>query len=159
MTSDMPDRKYADLREQYFKIKENQQTQLDKALLTLTAAALGFSIVFVKDIAKAGSMTNEAFLIASWILFGLAIEFTVVSFSVSTYACRKYTDYIDKISLRSNSNKDANKRTDNAKSENGDLKKPKNFSSLICFLNYASLLSFTGGIISLLVFSILNLNK
>ncbi len=59
----------------------------DKAMLTLSGGALGLSLVFIRDIAQHPVHTN--WVIASWVLFGLSLLFTLISFRTAKIMLQK----------------------------------------------------------------------
>jgi hypothetical protein len=60
--------------------------QFDKALLTLSAGALGLSVTFIKDIVPLSTAVQIGLLFGSWCLFALAILSTLASFIASQRA-------------------------------------------------------------------------
>ena len=61
---------------------------LDKWVLTLSMASIGVSLTFVKDALEFSVSTGVAWLVASWIFFGIAVAATLASFSISFFAYR-----------------------------------------------------------------------
>ena len=79
------------LRDDLFKRQISNSEMLDKAILSLSSAGIGVSLLFLKsknekDIAN---LADIGFLHSSWIGFLLAIVCTLVSFIVSQYAIQK----------------------------------------------------------------------
>lgn len=75
--------------------------QFDKAILTLSTAALGFSLAFIKDIVKIAEAKNSEYLLYSWYFFGAAIISTMASFIISNFGIKRrltdaYEYYINK---------------------------------------------------------------
>ena len=73
----------------------------DNAILTLSSAALGLSLVFLKDILPINKIDCLSLLICSWVFFGLAIISVIVSYFTSQKAIEKqliisYEYYIEK---------------------------------------------------------------
>jgi hypothetical protein len=58
----------------------------DKAILTLSAGALGLSLVFIKDVVPLATAIRLGLLFWSWALFGASILLTIVSFILSHQA-------------------------------------------------------------------------
>ena len=78
--------------------RELSNSQLyDRAILTLSAAALGISLAFIKEIAN--PVEPRCLLIISWCLFSAAIISTILSFWVSQKALKKQLEYAEKYYL------------------------------------------------------------
>ena len=76
-------------------MEQKSADQHDKAILTLTAGALGLSITFLDKIA-ANPLPETLFLVGlSWLLFILAIICIVASFLTSQSACRRQRELLD----------------------------------------------------------------
>ena len=79
------------LRDDLFKRQLSNSEMLDKAILSLSSAGIGVSLLFLKskgtpDITQ---VVDVHFLHLSWGAFLLAVVFTLVSFLVSQYAIKK----------------------------------------------------------------------
>lgn len=77
---------YADYRGRLEAQRQAVYDQFDKAILTLSGGALALSIGFVKDVVPLSRAHWKPLLVASWLLFALAVLSTVVSFLVSQRA-------------------------------------------------------------------------
>lgn len=77
------------LRDELFKRQLSNSENLDRAILMLSSAGLGLSFIFVKNIVQQGDADWTFLLTSSWILFGSAILFTLVSFFVSQQGIKK----------------------------------------------------------------------
>ena len=131
---------YTEERKLLITAERETAQQFDKAILTLAAGALALSLTFIKQIAPNPIPNSIFYLIVAWISFCLSMLSTLVSFLTSQIACRKQRDIIDEeISGKNSSNKN-NKA-----------------ASWTNRLNYFSIGSFIIGVISLIVFSIINL--
>ena len=79
------------LRDDLFKRQLSNSELLDKAILSLSSAGIGVSLVFIKT--KGADDTpqilNLQFLHWSWTAFLSAIVITLVSFLISQYAIKK----------------------------------------------------------------------
>lgn len=73
---------------------QSSTDSFDKNLLTVSSAALGFSIVFIKDIVPLNKAVWHSVLYASWLCFAACIVITVFSFQVSVAALRKHLEYL-----------------------------------------------------------------
>ena len=76
-------------RDELFKRQLSNSENLDRAILMLASAGLGFSLVFVKDLVPLAEAACMCLLYFSWTLFGLAILSTLVSFFVSQSGIKK----------------------------------------------------------------------
>lgn len=77
------------LRDDLFKRQLSNSENLDRAILMLSSAGLGLSLVFVKDLVPSVEANCMYLLYFSWILFGSAILSTLVSFFVSQQGIKK----------------------------------------------------------------------
>lgn len=76
--------------------EQNQSLQYDKAILTLSAGALGVTVVFVHEIAPAPDKDTLHFLFGGWAAFALSILSTLFSFLSSQAAHRQQRDSLDR---------------------------------------------------------------
>lgn len=121
-----------------------QANQYSKAVMALAGLFLGFSLTFIKEIAP-DPIPPETYpyLILSWISFGSSLLCVVLAFLVAQYA------FLRQVSL-----------SQEAILNPSGKKTPQN--SKICFiniLNFGSFIFFLLGIVSLLIFSGINLIK
>jgi hypothetical protein len=121
-------------------MEQKSADQHDKAILTLTAGALGLSITFLDKIA-ANPLPETLFLVGlSWSLFILAIMCIVLSFLTSQSACRHQRELID------------------VEYSTGNIPDDNNLpANLTWYLNLGSYVLFVAGVIFLALFSWLNL--
>ena len=77
------------LKAELLKRQLSNSENLDRAILMLSSAGLGFSIVFVKDPFPLSEAAWTFLLYPSWGLFGFAILSTLVSFFVSQQGIKK----------------------------------------------------------------------
>ncbi len=77
------------LRDELFKRQLSNSENLDRAILMLSSAGLGLSLVFVKDLVPLAQADCMCILYFSWFLFGFAILSTIVSFFVSQQGIKK----------------------------------------------------------------------
>lgn len=70
-------------------LAERTQSELDKTLITLSSAALGVTLVVLKDFAKPGTTIHgHACLVTGWVLLLLCLAASLLSFAFS----RRLTD-------------------------------------------------------------------
>ena len=101
MSSDGDERPYAeprivgtpDDRALYMKQRDDllareltNSVNFDKSVLSLSSVGLGFSVGFIRDVVGVNVAAGLWLLHASWVLFGLAIIMTLVSFLISQKA-------------------------------------------------------------------------
>ena len=79
------------LRDDLFKRQLSNSEMLDKAILSLSSAGIGVSLVFIKTKGAEDNFqfVNLHFLHWSWMAFLFAIVITLISFIVSQYAIKK----------------------------------------------------------------------
>ena len=79
------------LRDDLFKRQLSNSEMLDKAILSLSSAGIGVSLLFLKskDPQETTQIVDSYLLHLSWGDFLLAVVFTLVSFLVSQYAIKK----------------------------------------------------------------------
>ena len=65
----------------------------DRAILTLSTSALWLSIAFIRFIVPVADAQCKVLLVLSWVLFGLAIIVTILSFWASQQAIKVQLDY------------------------------------------------------------------
>lgn len=130
---------YLEERKQLISAERETAQQFDKAILTLAAGALALSITFINQIAPQPKPNSIYWLIIAWSFFCLSLLSTLISFLTSQVACRKQRDILDdKVSGKENN-------------------KNNKAASWTNRLNYFSIAFFILGVISLIVFSAINL--
>ena len=85
----------ANRRELYYRSRDellrrqmsNTQTR-DSAILSLSSASLGVSLLFVKNVVPMKTASCSCLLFISWIMFFVAIVSTLISFFTSQHAIR-----------------------------------------------------------------------
>lgn len=124
------------LRETEQKLSE----QFDKTMLTITGGALALSITFVKDIIGKGVMLQGWLLVTSWAALTTCLVLMLWSFHLGLKAYRKAQDQVDSGSI--------------------DSETPGGFFSwLLNVVNSLSICLLSIGLISLFIFSYINLSK
>ncbi len=77
------------LRDDLFKRQLSNSENLDRAILMLSSAGLGLSLIFVDNLASVDKADCMCLLYFSWALFGSAILSTLVSFFISQQGIKK----------------------------------------------------------------------
>ena len=72
---------------------------LDKAILSLSSAGLGLSLVFIKNVVELSKANHIWVLYGSWLMFGLAITSTLLSYLFGQHALNKQRELIEKYYL------------------------------------------------------------
>lgn len=91
-----PDDNQDNLFELYVKEEEDLSKRdlsnvenLDKAILSLSSAGLGLSLVFIRNVVKLADASHVWILYASWVIFVLAITSTLLSYLFGQSALNK----------------------------------------------------------------------
>ena len=80
-------------RERLSELHEHATRDFDKAIMTLSGAALAVSIAFIHDVAK--HPHYKVLLAASWVCFGLSLSLILASFLTSEQAIVRMIEGID----------------------------------------------------------------
>ena len=116
----------------------------DRAILTVSAAALGFSLAFIKDIVPLTEAECLFFLYSSWVCFVLATICTLVSFFTSQHAIEVQLERAHRYYLmREDAAFDGQSRS----------------AALTNWLNKAGAVFFVAGMLAACVFVAINLGK
>lgn len=83
------ERLHDSFRDELFKRQLSNSENLDRAILMLSSAGLGLSLLFIKDPFQLSEAACTLSLYSSWVMFGLAILSTLVSFFVSQQGIKK----------------------------------------------------------------------
>ena len=132
------------LRDELFKRQLSNSENLDRAILMLSSAGLGLSFIFVKNIVQQGDADWIFLLTSSWILFGSAILFTLVSFFVSQQGIKKQLKMNTEYYLEG---------------KDEVINQKNRWADSIEWLSYVSALIYLLAIISLVLFIAQNLSK
>jgi hypothetical protein len=133
---------YAGFRDYLLKGQMSNSENFDKSILSLSSAALGISLAFIKDIVKINDAQFAWSLKLSWILFTIAIISTVISFATSQRSITIQLVYTEKYYLE----------------EKIEYLNKKNWwTSITKFLNTFSAIVFVLAIILTVVFVIINI--
>src|SRR6266849_4563171 len=87
---------YSELRAELFKRQLSNAENYDKAILSLATAVLGFSLVFLKDIASIANAKEVWILQISWFFLALTIVSTLSSFFTSQAGISKQLKYAER---------------------------------------------------------------
>ena len=95
---------YTETRRDLLARQMSNSEKFDGAVLTLSTAALGFTLTFVKGVAKASEKNADHifwndFLVGLWVLFGAAIMATMFSFICSQRAIKRQLTYAEEYYL------------------------------------------------------------
>lgn len=77
---------YSETRADLLKRQLSNSENADRAILTVSTAALGFSLAFLKDVVPIETASYGFLLYSSWVLFVVAIITTLISFYTSQKA-------------------------------------------------------------------------
>ena len=72
---------------------------LDKAILSLSSAGLGLSLVFIRNVVKLAEASHVWLLHISWLMFVFAITSTLLSYLFGQHALNKQRELIEKYYL------------------------------------------------------------
>ena len=135
---------YAKTRDDLLKRQLSNSENADRAVLTVSAAALGFSLAFIKDIVPLGTAMYPALLYLSWLCFVVAIIITLTSFFTSQRAITAQLVLAESYYLQH---------------EEDALKTLPMFATITDWLNMAGALCFFVGILATCAFVAINLGK
>jgi len=133
---------YAETRRDLLTRQLSNSEKFDGAVLTLSTAALGLSLTFLRDVVPLGKAQCLSVLVISWCLFGLAIFSTMASFLASQLGIKRQLEYAEEYYL--------NKKDDFLTKENFPAK-------LTEVINYISGFMFVAGILFTILFVATNL--
>lgn len=126
---------------------EYEESRLfDKAILTLTAAAFGLSLTFIRQIVPTIKAGTVWILICAWAGFCISLLSTLISFLTSQYACSKQREILEAEFL------------DNHGSQSKKAHPKNKLAIWTRRLNNISIFAFIIGVIFLVTFSITNLS-
>ena len=74
---------------------QKTQDDIDKAILTLSAGALGVSFAFLKDIVGPAGAHKSGLLLAAWLSWTVSCALTLLSFFTSRHAFAKQIKLLD----------------------------------------------------------------
>jgi len=97
------EKKYAETRKDLLTRQLSNSEKFDGAILTLSTAALGVSLTFIKDIVPLSLVQNIYIIKISWWLFGFAILSTIMSFVTSQSGISKQLHYAEEYYLNEKS--------------------------------------------------------
>jgi len=135
---------YAKTRDDLLRRQLSNSENADRAVLTVSAAALGFSLAFIKDIVPLGTATCPALLYLSWLFFVLATVITLASFFTSQRAIAAQLTLAERYYLQH---------------EEDALKTRPMLATITDWLNLAGVVCFVVGILATCNFVAINLGK
>ncbi|MCL4677886.1 MAG: hypothetical protein KJ017_04735 [Alphaproteobacteria bacterium] len=91
---------YADYRRDLLSRQLSNSQKYDSSILSLSMAALGFSLTFIGNIVPLDTSICLWILCVSWFLYSLSIIFVVISFQVSNWAINQQIEYAEKYYLQ-----------------------------------------------------------
>ena len=117
---------------------------LDKAILSLSSAGLGLSLVFIRNVVKLAEANYVLILHVSWLMFVLAITSTLLSYLFGQRALDRQREFNEKYFLEGD--EDAGQR--------------KSFASRMThFLSYVSVFTYIAAVSGTALFIGLNLEN
>jgi hypothetical protein len=128
---------YRKERESALEAERNSISGFEKTITYLAAGALGLSIGFVKDISP--NPEHKWVLLLAWCSFAFSLLVILTGFLISQHAFRKYIDSLD------------------AEQKGEENESYRCWGNLASVSNFLSLLGFIFGVISLAVFTYINL--
>jgi hypothetical protein len=131
---------YLQERKDLIKAEHSMYERFDKAILTLSAGALGISVTFINQIAPNPKVSTWGWIFTAWLSFSLSILSTLISFLVSQKACRRQIEICEKVLLEKENSDQQNKLAD-----------------LTQWFNYIAIVLFIIGIFALIIFCLKNL--
>jgi len=132
---------YTKEREKLLDFQLNQAGMFDRAILTLSAAALGLSLTFTEKFSTGQNPEFSQLLYISWFCFVLSLLATLSSFQLSQKSLRRGIDIID----------EAHAQKKDCSNERND------WARITDFANWVSLLSFIAGASLLTLFAVFNM--
>jgi len=134
---------YERMRDELIISQRSNSDNFDKAILSLSSAALGLTLTFISNLIDLSKAQFLFVLYLSWLFFIFAIISTLVSFLVSQKGINIQLDMAEKIYLNN---------------ETVDDKKINSISNWVNRLNIFSIVVFISALIFLTVFSITNIS-
>ena len=117
---------------------------LDKAILSLSSAGLGLSLVFIKNVVELSKANHVWVLYGSWLMFVLAITSTLLSYLFGQRALHRQREFNEKYFLEGDE----------------DAGQQKSFASRVTlFLSYVSVFTYIAAVSGTALFIKLNLEN
>ena len=117
---------------------------LDKAILSLSSAGLGLSLVFIRNVVKLAEANYVWILHVSWLMFVLAITSTLLSYLFGQHALDRQRDLNEKYFLEGDEN----------------ARQQSSFASgMTRFLSYVSVFTYIAAVSGTAIFIGLNLEN
>ena len=137
-------RTYSEYMNQLHSERHSSFVQFDKAILSLSGGTLAVSIAFIKDLVPLTELVCLPLLLVSWVLLGLSITSTVVSFLFSQNAYARQIASAERYFV-------------DGEQEARETENP--FSVVTSRLNYFSAACFMSALLATIVFAGLNLSR
>jgi len=134
--------RYLSTRKELDELEGHQQDSLDKQMLTLSAAALAFSLTFIEKAISLDTAEYVWLLLGSWVAFGISIVSTLWSFRASVAICKDCLSLVDVCYEKSGRVPD---------------KYASKHSKRVDIYNMGAFWSFVIGLVFLVLFSIINI--
>jgi hypothetical protein len=128
--------------ETFNKTSAEMDARFDRSLFTIAAGSFGLSFAFIEKIVPLATASTPHLLVLAWACFALCLIIIVSGHLLSAEAYRKQRDDVAREMVLHFDGKTVEEKTDR------DFVSP---------CNYAALFMYTGGIICLLLFILLNL--
>ncbi|RKU34266.1 hypothetical protein C6495_08105 [Candidatus Poribacteria bacterium] len=93
---------YLKERDELLKRELLNTVNLDKSVLSLSTAGLGFSLVLLRYLFPVGNPGHKWILYLSWAMFGLAIMLTLGSYLLGQHAIKQQLKLNERLILRNN---------------------------------------------------------
>ena len=90
------DKQLQEYRSLLISAEQKAQEDFDKTVLSLSGGALGISFAFVKDIVGSQPLTHSAYLLISWIVWGISVTCVLASYYFSQQGLRHAIKQVDK---------------------------------------------------------------
>jgi len=135
---------YGEVRADLLKRQLSNNENADRAILTVSMAALGFSLAFLKDVVPFQTADCSWLLYLSWVFFPVAIIATLLSFFTSQKAITEHLEFAHKYYI---------KRDEQA------AQLQSKYASITEFLNRAGAVFLVAGMLVTCVYIFINLGK
>lgn len=131
---------YQRTRDDLLKRQLSNSENFDRAILTLSSAALALSLTFIKNVVEFDNVQCLWLLITSWVLFVVSIIVTLISFHISQAAIKVQLRYAEQYYLEKNDEFLTKKNTPAAITEwSGYLSASTFVIAVICLVAFISL--------------------
>lgn len=133
---------YLQERKASIQSEQSEAATYDRWLITLASGAFGLSITFYKDIAGGDPLPETLkFIVSAWAFLCISITLTMVSLQASQHAFRRSVDILDQ---------------QYESDQPDEVGKANVWDTVVCVLNWGSLLFFILGVALLAYFCFSN---